>query len=274
MSVHRTHPISRVLAAILLLAGVLTAQRGAAAQEQTPSPAAVPPSAAPAPVTAAPLSALTNTPRTEAQGDSFLARGRYLAAIDAYEGVEQKTAAVYNKMGIASEHMRLNEQAKRSFETALKLDPKSAEVYNNLGTLAHTEGDYKRAEKFYKKAIKLNPKSADAQKNLGTLYYAHGKYSKGDTAYRHAQELDKTIFTRGSHAPIQASADAANRADMHYHLAKTYAKAGSEQMALEYLRKAIDEGFKDKRRLLTEQEFATLWNKPAFMRLVEDLKMN
>lgn len=260
---------------VLLSAAVLSS--GVAVRALSPvsaEPQAASPTSKAVPVSATAPNTSIDFPRTEAQGDSFLARGRYLAAIDAYNGVDPKTAAVYNKLGIANEHMRLNDEAKKSFESALHLDPRSAEVYNNMGTLAHTLGDYKRAEKYYKKAIKLNPKSADAQKNLGTLYYARGKYNKGDVAYRRAQEIDKTIFTRGSHAAIQASADAANRADLHYHLAKTYAKAGSDQMALEYLRKAIDEGFKDKRRLLTEQEFATLWNTPAFMKLVEDLKMN
>lgn len=259
------------------LCGIVLSAVAAGAWAQgaaTPAPSTPTAAAQQAAEANAPRSALTEAPRTEAQGDSFLARGRYLAAIDAYEGVEPKTAAIYNKLGIASEHMRLNDQARKSFRSALKLDPKSSEVYNNMGTLAHAEGDYKLAEKCYKKAIKLNPKSADAQKNLGTLYYARGKYGKGDRAYHQAQELDKTIFTRSAHAAIQASAENANRADMHYHLARSYAKAGSEQMALEYLRKAIDEGFKDKRRLLTDQEFATLWNKPAFMKLVEDLKMN
>lgn len=272
--------VLRKLQAVACLCYVaLLAASVCAPAQSTPSqpPAAGPASSSGADSTAEaaiPRSALTSAPRTEAQGDSFLARGRYVAAIDAYEGVEPKTAAIYNKLGIASEHMRLNDQARRNFQSALKLDPKNSEVYNNMGTLAHAEGNYKLAEKCYKKAIKLNPKSADAQKNLGTLYYAHGKYGKGDRAYRQAQAIDKTVFTRSGHAAIQATADNANRADMHYHLARSYAKAGSEQMALEYLRKAIDEGFKDKRRLLTDQEFATLWNKPAFMKLVEDLKMN
>ena len=244
------------------------------ARAATSTPAAIQGSSVPASAAAKAQDDAMNAPLTEAQGDSFLARGRYIAAIRSYGGAEPKTAAIYNKLGIACEHMRMNDRARDSFTKALKLNPKFAEVYNNLGTLAHTEGDYKHAEKFYKQAIRLDPRSPDAEKNLGTLYYARGKYAKGDQAYRRAHELDSTIFARSSHAPIQASTEAKNTANLHYHLAKTYARAGSGQMALDYLRKAINEGFRDRKRLLTDQEFAGLWNTPAFMKIVEDLKVN
>ena len=257
----------------ILFCAALTLISAVGAQQPATSGAAAP--TAPH-TTVAPADAVSpeNAPLTEAQGDSFLARGRYVAAIRCYAGAEPKTASIYNKLGIASEHMRMNAQAKESFTKALAIDPKFAEVYNNLGTLAHTEGDFKGAEKLYKKAIKLNANGPDAEKNLGTLYYARGKYNKGDAAYRRAHELDKDIFARSAHAPIQASTESRNTADLHYHLAKTYAKAGSNQLALEYLRKAVGEGFHDRKRLLTEQEFAALWNRPDFMKLVEDLKTN
>ena len=271
-----TVPGPRYLVMIALLTPFGLAQTPAHQPSQPPASASLPPAAPAAVVTSAGAEhpADATAPLTEDQGDSFLARGRYLAAIRSYEGAQPKTASTYNKLGIACEHMRLNDRARENFNKALQIDPKFAEVYNNLGTLAHTEGDYRHAEKYYKKAIKLNPKSPDAHKNLGTLYYARGKYGKGDQSYHQAHELDKDIFARSSHAPIQATTDPKNTADLHYHLAKTYAKAGSDQMALEYLRKAIGEGFRDKRRLLTDQEFAALWNTPAFMKIVEDLKMN
>lgn len=215
-----------------------------------------------------------DAPRTEFQGDLFRDRGRYVAAIRAYEGAEPKTASLYNKLGIAYEHMRMNDPAREAFRKALQLNPSLPEVYNNLGTLAHSQGDRKKAEKFYQRSIKLNPASADAQKNLGTLYYAWGKYRKGEEAYRRARELDSTILARTSRASIDAPSDPKSIATLHYHLARTYALAGSDQIAIEYLRRAISEGFKDRRLLLTDQEFAGLWNEPAFRSLVDDLKLN
>ena len=211
---------------------------------------------------------------TETQGDSLLAVGRYIAAIHAFEAVEPKTPQLYNKLGVSCEHMRMNDAAKLNFEKAIALKPDYAEVYNNLGTLAHTEGDYKHAEKLYKRSIHLDPHNPDTEKNLGTLYYARHKFRKGDEAYRRAHDIDKDIFSRSPRAPVQASSDPKDSADLHYHLAKTYAKAGSDQLALDFLRKAVNEGFKDRKRLMSEQEFAGLWNTPAFMKIVEDLRTN
>ncbi len=228
--------------------------------------------------TAPPAASVATTeesaPLTEQQGEIFLEQGHYMAAIRSFEGAEPKSAAIYNKLGIAYEHMRLNDRARENFVKALQLNPKFAQVYNNLGTLAHSEGDFKRAEKLYKRAMHFDPKSAEAEKNLGTLYYAHGKFRKGDDAYRRARELDEDVFARRPHAPIQAAMDTKNSADLHYHLARTYASAGSDTLAMEYLRQAVNEGFKDRKRLLSDQQFAALWNTPAFMKLVEDLKTN
>ena len=257
---------------LILLALLASSHSCPALSDQQPAPS--PTTAVPGRQPLSDQSTAANTPHTEAQGDSFLAAGRYVAAIETYGSVEPKSATLYNKLGVACEHMRMNDAARTNFERALALNPTYAEVYNNLGTLAHTEGDYKHAEKFYRRSIHLDPHNPEAEKNLGTLYYAKRKFRKGDDAYRRAHEIDKDIFSRSAHAPVQASTDPKDSADLHYHLARTYAKAGSDQLALDFLRKAINEGFKDRKRLLTEQEFAGLWDTPAFVKLVEDLRSN
>ncbi len=226
-----------------------------------------------APVQAAPAGdPALSLPPSEALGDTLNARGRYLAAIHVYEQLPP-TAVIANKLGIACEHMLLFDRARLSFEAALKQNPKYAEAYNNLGTLAHSQGDFRLAEKMYKKSLKLKPNGANTLQNLGTLYYAQNKFKKGDQAYREALAADPHILEHNGRG-IQSNARVNSASEIHYHLAMTYAQAGSHQLALQYLRQAIGEGFKDRNRLLHDKEFTDLRTQPAFLAMVDDLKKN
>jgi hypothetical protein len=57
-------------------------------------------------------------------------------------------------------------------------------------------------------------------------------------------------------------------AQFHLYLAKTYAKTGSDERALNYLRKALEEGLKNRNRLAEMPEFSALREKPEFLDLL------
>ena len=215
-----------------------------------------------------------NLPPSEILGDALNARGRYLAALHVFEQLQPRTPVIANKIGVASEHMRMFDRAKLSFDEAIRLDANYSEAYNNLGTVYHSQGDLGRAEKLYKRAIKLKPQSADSWQNLGTLYYSKRKFKKGEEAYHEALKIDPQIFDRSAQHGIQAAGDRKNSAEMHYHLACTFAKSGNSALALDYLRKCILEGFHDKNRMLHDKELADLQTTPVFLKMVEDLKNN
>ena len=212
-------------------------------------------------------------PPSEALADTLSARGRYLLAIRTYEALPP-TAPIDNKLGVACEHMLMFDKARTSFEAAIKLDPKYAEAYNNLGTLAHSLGDWKRAEKMYRKSLKLKPDAPSTLKNLGTLLYAEQKFKKGDQAFHRAIQLDPQALERGTGRDIPATTKANSAGEMHYHMAMGYAQAGNHPLALQYLRKAIGEGFHDRNRLLHDTEFGDLRTQPVFLQMVDDLKKN
>ncbi|MGI4855017.1 MAG: tetratricopeptide repeat protein [Janthinobacterium lividum] len=235
-------------------------------QRSTP---AVTPEAAQPQTSAAPEKPLP--PPSEALADTLSARGRYLLAIRTYEALPT-SPIIDNKLGVACLHMLMFERARTNFEAAIKLDPRYAEAWNNLGTLAHSLGDLPRAEKMYKKALKLKPDSPSTLKNLGTLYYAEHKFRKGDRAYHQAIRLDPEALERTSGHDIQTSAKAQSAGEVHYHMALTYAQARSFPLALQYLRKAIGEGFHDRNRLLHEKDFGDLRTQPVFLQMVDDLK--
>jgi len=204
----------------------------------------------------------------EVQGDLLAARKRYLDAIDAYRKGPRDSAVLANKIGVAYHHMFDVVDARKSYERAIKLNPRYAEAINNLGAIYHSEKNYKEAERLYRKAIKLNPNSPLFYSNLGTAYFFEGNTKKGAEAYRQAFALDPEVFERGAGSKIEESSTIKDMAQVNYVLAKTYAQAGMNDLALNYLRKALGEGFNDRRRLMNDREFASVRETPAFIQLL------
>ena len=56
---------------------------------------------------------------------------------------------------------------------------------------------------------------------------------------------------------------------IHYYLAQTYASAGNKDQALVFLRKALDEGFNDRKRLMEDKGFASIRATPEFQQLLQ-----
>lgn len=204
----------------------------------------------------------------EITADLLVVHQKYTEAITAYKKINPQTAQIYNKIGMAYEHMLKDDDAKANFERALKMNKKFAEAYNNLGTVYYREKDYDRAERLYKKAVKLNNKDAALYSNLGALYLARRKFSDGAEAYQRAFVLDSNIFQEIAQNGIPDSASMADLANMNFCFAKIYAQAGVNNLAVEYLRKAILEGFHDKAGLQQDQEFAGLRGMPEFQQLI------
>jgi tetratricopeptide (TPR) repeat protein len=206
----------------------------------------------------------------EVQGDVLMARQRYIAALDAYRQGAMDSAVIWNKMGIANHHMFNLKEAQKDYEKALKLKPGYPEALNNLGAVYYGQKDYKEAERCYRKAIKLSPKSAMFYSNLGTAYLAQGKYKKGGEAYHTALSLDPNVFESDPTTRIAEAGPTHEMATLNYLLAKTYAQAGRKPEALLYLRKALNEGFNDRRKLLEDKEFAILRDTPEFQQMLSE----
>jgi tetratricopeptide (TPR) repeat protein len=204
----------------------------------------------------------------EMQGDLLAVRQHYLDAIAAYKEAPQDSAIVANKIGVAYHHMFDLNDAKLYYERAIKLDPSYAQAVNNLGAIYHAEKDYKKAERFYRKAIKLEPKSPLFYSNLGTAYFFQGNVKKGAEAYSQAFALDPDVFERTGASKIEESSSSKDLAAVNYELAKTYAKAGLNERALSYLRRALGEGFNDRKKLMNDPELASLRETPEFLQLL------
>ncbi len=204
----------------------------------------------------------------EMRGDIYMARKMYREAIDTYR--QGPTSAVLtNKIGIAFHQMLLLKLAKKNYEQAIKMDPKYSEAINNLGTIYYSQKSYRRAINTYKKALKYAPESASIYSNLGTAYFARRDYKRATESYQHALELDPDISEH--HSPfgtLMLERTVEERAKFHLYLAKMYAKSGASDRALIYLRKALEEGIKEREKIPEMPEFAKLKADPSFKQLL------
>jgi tetratricopeptide (TPR) repeat protein len=213
--------------------------------------------------------AATRTLTAEERGDIMMARKMYREAIDAFNSDPQKSAVLYNKIGIAYHQLQQLDNARKNYERALKLKRDYAEALNNIGTVYYAKKSYRRAISYYSKALRLSPNSASIYSNLGTALFARKKYELATDAYQKALAIDPEVFERRSnYGTMLEDRNIADRAKFHYYLAKMYAKSGRNDMALQYVRKALEEGFKDKKKLEEDPEFQALRNLPEFKDLL------
>jgi tetratricopeptide (TPR) repeat protein len=208
----------------------------------------------------------------EMRGDIFMARKMYREAIDSFHEGSTNDPVLWNKAGIAYHQLQQLGNAKKSYEQALKLKKDYVEAINNLGTVYYAEKSYRRAISWYKKALKLapnDPKSASIYMNLGTAYFARKKYEDATKTYQLALSLDPEVFERhGNYGVLLQERTVEERAKYHFYVAKLYAKDGRNDLAIQYLRKALEEGFKEKKHLEETPEFAGLKNMPEFKELL------
>jgi tetratricopeptide (TPR) repeat protein len=248
-----------VLSAAWLFSGA------AFAQDATPAAGSQPPANNPTTVTEPALPPLT----PEQRGDVFMARKMYREAIEVYAQAPQNSAVIWNKMGIAYHQMLQLDAAMKRYRRAMRLDAKYPEAINNLGTIYYAEKRYGRATGFYKRALKLAPDSASIYSNLGTAYFADKKYKDAAVAYDKALQLDPEIFEHHStYGVLLQERTVDERAKFHYYLAKIYAKEGQKERALLYIRKALEEGFTDRKKLMQDPEFADMRESAEFKELL------
>jgi tetratricopeptide (TPR) repeat protein len=206
----------------------------------------------------------------ELRGDIFMARKMYRDAIDMYRE-QPETPVLANKIGIAFHQMSLLKLAKKNYEEAIRLDPNYSEAINNLGTIYYAEKNYRRAIKLYKHALKVAAPSASIYSNLGAAYFSRKDYKQAIDYYQEALKLDPDVFEHHSNfGTLMQERDISERATYHLYLAKMYAENGSPDRALIYLRKALEEGVKDRNKIPAMPEFASLKKNPAFLQLLAD----
>ena len=253
-----------MLSSVLVLAGLLfQSSPGTVARESASS--GLKPSDQPASAT---LSTKKLPP--EEMADIFMARKRFREALEQYKLCDQRSAVIANKTGIAYHQLLDLRNAMLEYKRAAKLDPHYSEAFNNLGTIYYSQHSYRRAIHYYKSAIRLSPNSATVYSNLGSAYFSTRRYKDAVEMYQKALAIDPNVFFNNSlNGVLLQEQNVQDKARFHYYMAKIYAQKGMTDQALQFIRKSLEEGFKDRQKFIDEPEFAALQSNPEFQELMK-----
>ena len=258
---------------LCLAATSLPSLAQARAGNAQPGPQSIPPSREPAAVTVeAPLQPLPPPAQASAEdlekaGDELRSKKAYSDAIEYYRAAMKKadSAELHNKAGIARLQLLQLKSAEKEFNRAIKLKHGYAEAINNLGVVFYMNKKYDKAIKEYEKALKLSETSASFHSNLGMAYFEKKAFDRASAEFMRALELDPQIFERQSLGGIAARmASPEDRARYAYTLARIFAGRGLYEASLQYLKKAVEEGYAHINDAYKDEAFAGLRKDPRF----------
>ena len=243
----------------------LSAQALTGAQEgQSTLPSATAGQAQESPAKSRPLS-------FEDRADIYMARKAYEDAVDYYYRALKQSqftnAAVWNKLGIAYQQIQNFRASRKAYNEAIRRQKDYAEPLNNIGTTYFMQNKYGKSVKYYLRALKLNPNSASYHLNLGTSYFHMKKYTESVEEYRTALTLDPNIFA--ARAPFGTTIEArGSDPEYYFYLGKVFASVGRGDEAVRYLRRALEDGFNDRKRILSDPDFMKISQNPAYLELM------
>jgi tetratricopeptide (TPR) repeat protein len=218
------------------------------------------------PINAGPA-ALSPKEMQEERAKVQIAEKRYEAAIQSYQELlksDPKNAVFLNMIGIAYLDLSNYDQAKKYFIRASKADKKYSSAVNNLGMVYYHQKDFRRAIREYQKSALIDPGLAGTHSNLGFAFYNTNKYPEAAAEFQKAIELDPRIFERNDRAgAIVQDRSVSNHGLFFFTMAKVYAQKGDAAHCADYLRKSLDEGYKDVGKAATDPAFKDVINDPV-----------
>jgi tetratricopeptide (TPR) repeat protein len=119
--------------------------------------------------------------------------------------------------GVAmEEHPSTHDEAIRSYQRILEIEPSHPAAHINLGTLYYNQQNFVAAEEHYRAAVAADERYALAYFDLGNVLDETGRIDDAIVAYRNAVRLAPTY------------------ADAHYNLALAYERSGAPRAALRH----------------------------------------
>ena len=227
-------------------------------------------------------------------GTYCLNRGRYADAVRYYRRVIELVpdgARGYSSLGAALQELGQSDEAIAAYQQAMALEPTAAS-YSNLGTIEFFRGHYDEAARAFEKASTLSPNRYAIWINLGDAYRWSNRQPDAMRAYERAiaearaalainakdavarATIASCLARTGRHQEAEAeirnavAVDATN-SNVLYAAAVVCQLRGDSDAALEWLRRAVQNGFSrtdaaadpDLRALRERTEFKTIINR-------------
>jgi Tfp pilus assembly protein PilF len=190
-------------------------------------------------------------------GTKLLQQGKIEAAIAEFQKalvIDPNYIAAQLNLAYGYERANRVEEAMDAYRKASDLDPGSFFAHNNLGVLYDKKGAYEQAIVEFQNALKSEPSYVMAQKNL--------EIAKKNKAI--AQERETRIAQ--AEKQVQGSPKDPKAA---YQLARLYAIYGMKDLALQWLAKAVSQGYNDFTALKADPGFSNLRDDREFGLLLQ-----
>ena len=214
----------------------------------------------------------------EEKGDLESIRGNYEWAAYEYRDaihLSPRDPMLYNKLGIAQMKIGEFDQARHSFGQAVKVDPSNVDALNNLGAVYCLQRKYKPAVRYLKQALALDESKAVTHLNLAEAWMGQKQIDRAMTEYARALELDADILTSADKEGVFAQVQTPEqRAMVDFMIAKAYIKRGNIEGALDYLRRAKEQNFKNLSTVWEDPAFAPLWKDARLVEIVKPPKVS
>ncbi len=209
----------------------------------------------------------------EQRADIFMARKNYADAADYYYRAlrqsSMKSAVLWNKLGIAFQEEGKFHNAQKAYSGATRTDKNFAEAWNNEGTVYYMEKKYGRSVKYYERAIREKGDNAAFHINLGIAYAREGKYPAAEQEFRNALSIDPNVLAEES-AVGTVIHTSESSVKFYFYMAKAFAASGNAEDAVHYLRRAMEDGFTDRKRIDEDPDFKRISQYPAFVELLRN----
>jgi tetratricopeptide (TPR) repeat protein len=210
--------------------------------------------------------------KLEEKGDLARIHENYASAASCYESalrVLRQDSALYNKLGVVYLEMKDNRLARKSFAQAHKFDPQLIPAINNLGAVALIDKNYKQAAEYFKQALAMDEPVAATHLNLAEAWMGMKEVDRAMAEYARALELDADILNGNQEGTIAQVSTPEQRARIAFMVAKSYAKRGNIDGALESLRRAKELRYPDLAKVYTDPDFAPLLKDPRLAKIVK-----
>ncbi len=147
-----------------------------------------------------------------------------------------------------------HDEAIAVYELAAKRDPRSAVPFNNMGHQYQLLQQLDLAEACYRKALEIDPTYGTANRNLAGVLIDLRRFEQA----RAQAELALSLRPEA--------------AELMYDLARCWGGLGKRSQALDWVRKAIAAGFRDRKALTSDPRLAALQKDAEFKKLLEQVR--
>ena len=116
--------------------------------------------------------------------------------------INPKVVFLHNLLGMIFAAQNRTDEAVKSYEKGIQVDPNFAIIYNNLALIYYnrrsigkdSESNIEKAELLFKKSLQVNPKLPEPNTNLGNLYSSIGKNNESIRFHKLAISADPKYY--------------------------------------------------------------------------------